>query len=96
MSQQSTALSDFEKPASSGGSKTIQEFCDDNRISRSFYYKMRRAGVGPDEMRYGTVVRITHRAEAIWQQRGESAVAIAASADNKQKAATAVTETAAS
>jgi hypothetical protein len=72
MSQQSTALSDCEKPPSSGGSKTVDEFCRDNRISRSFYYKMRKAGIGPDEMRYGSIVRITHAAEARWQQRGES------------------------
>jgi hypothetical protein len=71
MSQLSTGASDSEKPASSGGSKTIEEFCDDHRISRSFYYKMRFAGVGPVEMRFGTIVRITARAEADWQQRGE-------------------------
>ena len=75
MSQQSTALSDFEKPASSGGSKTIEEFCRDNRISRSFYYKMKHAGIGPDEMRYNTIVRITHAAETAWQRRGEQASA---------------------
>jgi hypothetical protein len=75
MSQQSTALSDFETPASSGGSKTIDEFCRDNRISRSFYYKMRNAGIGPDEMRFNTIVRITREAERRWQQRGETRVA---------------------
>jgi hypothetical protein len=83
MSQLSTGASDSEKPhastggkpprgpPTSGGSKTIDEFCDDNRISRSFYYKMRFAGVGPVEMRFGTIVRITARAEADWQARGE-------------------------
>jgi hypothetical protein len=71
MSQLSTGQSDSEKPAASGGSKTIDEFCRDNRISRSFYYIMRKDGVGPDEMRYGTIVRITRQAEAAWQQRGE-------------------------
>jgi hypothetical protein len=71
MSQLSTGLADCEKPASSGGSKTVDEFCRSNRISRSFYYKMRRLGIGPDEMRYGTIVRITHAAELAWQRRGE-------------------------
>ena len=59
MSQPSTGLADCEKPASFGGSKTIDEFCCDNRISRSFYYKMRRLGIGPDEMRHAGTVRIT-------------------------------------
>jgi hypothetical protein len=71
MSQLSTGAADYEKPATSGGSKTIDEFCRDNRISRSFYYQMKKAGIGPDEMRYGAAVRISHRAELAWQQRGE-------------------------
>jgi hypothetical protein len=72
MSQLSTGLADGEKPTSSGGSKTVDEFCRDNRISRSFYYKMRRLGIGPDEMRHGAIVRITREAEAAWQRRGEA------------------------
>jgi hypothetical protein len=71
MSQLSTGAAKYEKLASSGGSKTIEEFCRDNRISRSFYYKMRNAGVGPDEMRFGTIVRITREAEARWHRGGE-------------------------
>jgi hypothetical protein len=71
MSKLSTGRSDSEKPASSGGSKTIEEFCRDNRISRSFYYKMRNAGIGPGEMRFGSIVRITRAAEAAWQAPGE-------------------------
>jgi hypothetical protein len=78
MSQLSTGATDYEKPASSGGSKTIAEFCRDNRISRSFYYKMRNAGIGPDEMRVNTIVRITREAEARWHRRGEHAVETAA------------------
>ena len=73
MSQLSTGLSDSEKPASSGGSsKTIDEFCHDHHLSRSAYYIMKKAGVGPDEMRpHGTIVRITREAEQRWQQQGE-------------------------
>jgi len=76
MSQLSTGASDYEKPTSggskkSGGSKTIKEFCEDNRLSHSGYYKLRRTGKGPDEMRYGGVIRITHAAEARWHRRGE-------------------------
>jgi hypothetical protein len=32
---------------------------------------MKKAGIGPDEMRHKSVVRITHAAERRWQQRGE-------------------------
>jgi hypothetical protein len=71
MSQLSTGVADCETPHASGQSKTIEEFCRDHRISRSFFYKMRNAGVGPTEMRFGTIVRITRQAEADWQQRGE-------------------------
>jgi hypothetical protein len=71
MSQLSTGAADYEKPTSSGGSKTIEEFCRDHSLSRSFYYKMKKLGIGPDEMRHGGTVRITHQAEAAWQQRGE-------------------------
>jgi hypothetical protein len=71
MSQLSTGAADYEKPASTGGSKTIGEFCDDNRISRSFYYQMKRLGIGPDEMRHASAVRITHEAEKRWQEAGE-------------------------
>jgi hypothetical protein len=81
MSQLSTGASDFENPVAAGGSKTIEEFCRDNRISRSFYYKMRNAGIGPDEMRFGTIVRITREAEASWQRRGEKRQA---AADSKE------------
>ena len=73
MSQLSSGLSDYEKPRASGGggSMTIETFCSRNEISRSFFYKMRRLGVGPDEMRHGDIVRITYRAEAAWLKRGE-------------------------
>jgi hypothetical protein len=71
MAQLSTGLSDFEKtPATSGGSKTIDEFCRDNRLSRSGYYQLKRRGEGPDETRYGGVVRISHEAESQWHRRG--------------------------
>jgi hypothetical protein len=78
MSQFSTGVADCEKPASSGGSKTIDEFCRDHHLSRSAYYIMKKAGVGPDEMRpHGTIVRITARAEADWQRRGELQATVA-------------------
>lgn len=73
MAQLSTGLSDYEKPraALSSGSKTINEFCHDNRLSRSGYYQLKRRGEGPVETRYGGIVRITHAEEAEWHRRGQ-------------------------
>jgi len=73
MSQLSTGASRYERRALSGGSKTIAEFCRDNGISRSAYYRLKKMGAGPDEMRPdgSTIVRITHRAEEAWHRRGE-------------------------
>jgi predicted DNA-binding transcriptional regulator AlpA len=32
---------------------TIPEFCEQRGLSRSFYYKLRRQGIGPTETRVG-------------------------------------------
>jgi hypothetical protein len=56
-----------------GGSMTIGSFCERNEISRSFYYKMRRLGIGPAECQIGTAVRISYVAEAAWLKRAERA-----------------------
>jgi hypothetical protein len=71
VSQLSTGASDYEKPTA-GGSMSIETFCRRNEISRSFYYKLRKLGVGPAEVHYGAAVRISFRAEAEWIARGES------------------------
>jgi hypothetical protein len=56
---------------SRGRSLTIPEFCEQERISDSTFYKLRRAGFGPAELRLpGTeVVRITPAAIAEWRER---------------------------
>jgi hypothetical protein len=52
-------------------STTLDEFCALEHISLATYYKMRRLGYGPEEMRYPNtnVVRITAAARAAWHQR---------------------------
>jgi hypothetical protein len=46
----------------------IKEFCQAERISKTFYYELRAKGLGPKEIRYGSgVVRITHAARLAWQ-----------------------------
>jgi hypothetical protein len=48
---------------------TINEICKRNRVSRGKYFSLRRAGLGPVEMRLGpATVRITREAELDWQR----------------------------
>jgi hypothetical protein len=48
---------------------TINEICKRNRVSRGKYFSLRRAGLGPVEMRLGpSTVRITREAELDWQR----------------------------
>jgi hypothetical protein len=49
-------------------SLSINEFCARHRISRGKYFSLRKAGLGPAEMRLGpSTVRITREAELDWQ-----------------------------
>jgi len=54
---------------------TIDEFCTAERISRAQYYVMRRAGLGPREMRHGRAVRISPQARHDWHRTREAASA---------------------
>jgi hypothetical protein len=60
---------------SSEPSLTKQEFCQLERISRSYYYDLRRRGDGPDEMDTG---RISPEARKRWQQQREAAAKLKA------------------
>src|SRR5271169_6187819 len=59
---------------------TIGEFCKRNRISPPTYFKLRQAGLGPPEMRIGTVVRISREAAAAWRAARENPVGAEAEA----------------
>jgi hypothetical protein len=50
-------------------SKTIDEFCEAERISRAKYFKLRKDGRGPAELRLDSVVRITPQAHAAWRRK---------------------------
>jgi hypothetical protein len=52
-----------------GGSMSINTFCQRNEFSRSFYYKLRRDGIGPAEIHVGSIVRISHEAERAWLKK---------------------------
>ena len=53
------------------GGKTIPEFCKTYLFGTTRYYKMRREGRGPRELRIGNIVRITSEAEAEWVREHE-------------------------
>jgi hypothetical protein len=49
-------------------SLTIKEFCARHHISRGKYFDMRKAGIGPAEMRLGpNMVRISAECDLAWQ-----------------------------
>jgi hypothetical protein len=55
--------------ATSEPSKTILEFCQAERISRSKYYGMKKNGTAPEETRVDGVIRITPESHARWRHR---------------------------
>jgi len=53
-------------------SYTIDEFCEAERISRSFLYKLWSKGKGPRFYYAGTVRRISHEARLQWHRQLEA------------------------
>jgi hypothetical protein len=49
------------------GAMTISQFCHAHHISLASYHKLKRAGLGPVEMRFGAMVRISDEAAANWR-----------------------------
>ena len=54
---------------------SILEFCDAHGISEGFYYKLKKQGQGPREMRLGTRTLITFESAADWRRERERASA---------------------
>jgi len=57
---------------SEGDAYTIDEFCQRNRISKAFYYKLRKKKQTPDELRLGGKVLISKEAAARWRAQREA------------------------
>jgi hypothetical protein len=55
-----------------GQSLTIEQFCSDEQLSVPFYFKLRRQGKGPREIRLGRAVRITRQARRDWRREREN------------------------
>jgi hypothetical protein len=56
-------LKNFEK------SLTIPEFCHLERMSEPSYYLLKKRKLGPEELRYLSMVRITPKAREQWHKR---------------------------
>ena len=52
---------------------TVDEFCEDNRISRTTLYKLWKQGIGPRFMQVGERKLITAEAAAEWRVQREAA-----------------------
>ena len=50
-------------------------FCRAHGLSESFYHKLKNEGLGPDELRLGSKVLITHESAARWRAAREKATA---------------------
>jgi hypothetical protein len=51
---------------------SINEFCLRQKICSATYYKLKKRGLGPTELRFGNIVRITPEAEAAWRVAREN------------------------
>jgi hypothetical protein len=49
-------------------SKTIDQFRRAEQMSRPFYFKLRKRGLGPREIRNGRHIRISPQAHADWRR----------------------------
>src|SRR5262245_19723406 len=52
---------------------TIEEFCERHRISAPYYFKLKKQGLTPAEIRFGKKILITKEAAARWRQEREAA-----------------------
>jgi hypothetical protein len=53
----------------------VDEFCAAHSISRELYYKLRRHGWGPLEMKLGSLTLISYEAAAAWRRQREQVTA---------------------
>lgn len=51
---------------------SINEWCEEHRISRSFYYELQKKKQGPKTMKVGGRRLISHEAAAEWRRRMEA------------------------
>ena len=54
---------------------SVASFCVAHGISEALYHKLKNQGLGPDEMRLGSRIFITHESAARWRAEREAATA---------------------
>ena len=52
---------------------SVDVFCEEHDISRSFYYDLQKKNLGPKTMKVGRRRLISHEASAEWRRRMEAA-----------------------
>jgi hypothetical protein len=63
------------KPGVGRFALSIPEFCESFGISEAFYFKLKRQGLGPVEMKVGQRILISLEATAAWRAQREAAAA---------------------
>ena len=63
----------FPKQVSTSASAllTLAQFCSDHGISKSFYYKLKKQGRGPAEIKLGSLTMISAESASRWRRRME-------------------------
>lgn len=69
-----TERRDAEAAAPAQKSFTISQFCERNHFSESFYYKIKKLGFGPRELRVLGKILITDEAEIEWLRSGNKSI----------------------
>jgi hypothetical protein len=52
--------------------QTVDEFCDDNRISRATFYEVLKNGTGPRTFKVGRKTLISAESAAAWRRSMET------------------------
>ena len=75
----STQKASIRGPLIARATYSIREFCAAHRISTDFYFKLKRQGLAPKEMRVGSRVLISVESAAAWRAEREVAAPISQS-----------------
>src|SRR5262245_27073413 len=62
-------------PSTEPDAFTIDEFCAQHRLSKSFFYKLKTLGLAPATIKLGSKVLITREAAAEWRAAREAETA---------------------
>ena len=67
-----TQFAAVSQPATPRLALSIREFCDAHGISEGFFYKLKKQGEGPREMKVGARTLITFESAAEWRRAREN------------------------